>query len=84
MIEPIELSVCIGSACHLRGSYNVIQMFQQQIEEYSLHEKVNFKTNFCMKQCQNNGISVRLNGTQYNVEPEKSKEFFQKNVLTLI
>ena len=31
----IEVNVCIGTACHLRGSYNVVQTFQQMIEPVS-------------------------------------------------
>ena len=29
----IKISVCIGSACHLKGSYNVINGFQHVIEK---------------------------------------------------
>ena len=46
----VEVSVCIGSSCHLKGSYNVIQAFQQMIEENGLHDKVDFKATLCMRQ----------------------------------
>jgi len=52
----LELSVCIGSSCHLKGSYNIIQLFQQMMEEYALHDKIDFKANFCMKECQGGGV----------------------------
>ena len=39
----VNLSVCIGSACHIKGSYNMISMFQQMIEENQLHDKVELK-----------------------------------------
>ncbi len=80
----LELSVCIGSACHLKGSYNVIQVFQQQIEENFLHEKIEFKGAFCMKQCQNSGVSVSVGGQKYNVTPETAREFFNSTILELI
>ena len=38
----VEVSVCIGSSCHLKGSYNVIQAFQQMIEENGLHDKARY------------------------------------------
>lgn len=76
-----ELSVCIGSACHLKGSYNVIQIFQQLIEENALHGKVDFKGTFCMKQCRNNGVSVSFDGRSYIITPETAREFFTANVL---
>ena len=46
----IELNVCIGSACHIRGSYNVIQTFQQMIEKYKVNDKIDLKSSFCMKE----------------------------------
>ena len=34
----IKISVCIGSSCHLKGSYNVINGFQHVIEKNNLLE----------------------------------------------
>ena len=62
----VEVSVCIGSSCHLKGSYNVIQAFQQMIEEMGLHDKVDFKATFCMRQCSCSGVAVSVNGQVYS------------------
>lgn len=80
----VELSVCVGSACHLKGSYNVIQTFQQKIEEHSLHDKIDFKASFCMKQCNKKGISVSFNEEQYTVTPETAGSFFESTVVTFL
>ena len=80
----VEIGVCIGSSCHINGSYNVIQIFQQMIEELSLHEKINFKAHFCMKQCQNKGVSVMLDGVNYRVDAESARTFFKDIVLKKI
>lgn len=80
----IELSVCIGSSCHLKGSYNVIQTFQQLIEEYALHDKIEFKSTFCMKMCRQYGVSVSLNHRVYNIQPETSDEFFKTAVIPAV
>lgn len=76
-----ELEVCIGTACHLNGSYNVIQTFQQLIEEYSLHEEINLKASFCMKQCQNKGVSISVGAERYQIEPENAGAFFKDIIL---
>jgi NADH:ubiquinone oxidoreductase subunit E len=76
----IELCVCIGSACHVKGSYNVIQTFQQLIEEKSLHDKINFKSGFCMRQCQHGGVSVTVDGEQFHVLAEDCRDFFRTRV----
>lgn len=78
----VEINVCIGTSCHLNGSYNVVQTFQQMIEEYSLHEDIEFKANFCMKECMNKGVSVSVDGTTYRISPESAREFFRNQVLS--
>ena len=79
----VDLNVCIGSSCHLKGSYNVISIFQQMIEEEKLHDKVEMKAQFCMKQCQN-GISVSVGDEVFSVLPETAREFFRNNVMTKV
>ncbi|MEG0764519.1 MAG: (2Fe-2S) ferredoxin domain-containing protein [Pseudoflavonifractor sp.] len=81
----MTLSVCIGSSCHLKGSYNVIQAFQQMIEEYEISpERLEFKAAFCMKQCENPGVGVCFNGKTYNVLPEAARMFFRNTVMPAI
>ena len=76
-----EITVCIGSSCHLKGSYNVLQTFQQMIEEFGVHDKVELKAAFCMKTCHNNGVSVSVDGKPYGVPPEQARTFFRTTVL---
>jgi NADH:ubiquinone oxidoreductase subunit E len=80
----LELSVCIGSSCHLKGSYNIIQLFQQMIEENTLHDKIDFKANFCMKECQGDGVAVSINGAVYHLEPEKARDFFKETIMPIL
>ena len=76
-----NLSVCIGSSCHLKGSYNVVQTFQQMIEENGLHDQIDMKATFCMKHCQNSGVSVRVDDEYYSVSPETARKFFEEHVM---
>jgi NADH:ubiquinone oxidoreductase subunit E len=76
----LELCVCVGSSCHIKGSYNVIQTFQQLIEEKSLHEKINFKSSFCQKQCRCPGVAVSVGGRLHHVAPDKAEDFFLEEV----
>ncbi len=79
-----EIRVCIGSSCHLKGSYNIIQTFQQMIEEYHLHDKIVFQTGFCMRQCGHAGVTVTLNGVKHRLSPDQARSFFLENVLPLL
>ena len=80
----IELSVCIGSACHLNGAHNVVATFQHMIEEYSLHEKVNLKAAFCMKKCSTSGVAVNVNGQKEIISANSARKFFKENILPLV
>jgi NADH:ubiquinone oxidoreductase subunit E len=79
-MKMLEINICVGSSCHLKGSYNVIQEFQQIIEEKKLHEQVSIKATFCMKQCRNHGVSVRLGENSYSLLSGTCREFFEDSV----
>lgn len=76
-----EVKVCIGSACHVKGSYNIIQSFQQLLEEHKKHDEVELKAQFCMKRCEHDGVCVSVDEVKYNILPENAREFFRKTVL---
>ncbi|MGH4139494.1 (2Fe-2S) ferredoxin domain-containing protein [Clostridium sp.] len=78
----IDLSVCVGSACHIKGSYNVINNFQQIIEEYNLSEVVQLKAIFCLGHC-TEGVSVKIDDSEvYSVSGSTSRKFFDAEVMT--
>jgi NADH:ubiquinone oxidoreductase subunit E len=79
----IQLTVCIGSACHLKGAYNVISTFQHLIEANNLHDKVEFSAAFCRKSCNKPGVSVTLNAAAHNIPAEDARTFFLQQVLPL-
>lgn len=80
----INLSVCIGSACHVRGSYNVINTFQQIIEEYKLSDKVELKAVFCLGHC-TDAVSVKVDdGEVYSVSGTTARKFFEAQILPKI
>ena len=47
------VDVCVGSSCHLKGSYDVIQKLQKLIAENNLEDKVTLKASFCLGNCSN-------------------------------
>lgn len=77
----MELKVCIGSACHVKGSYNVISAFQQLIEEYQVFEAVELKAVFCLGHCVE-AVSVQIDeGEIYSVSGSTARSFFKDQVL---
>lgn len=79
----VELQVCIGSACHVNGSNNVITTFQHLIERQGLHDKITLSGAFCMRKCVGNGVSVKLNGEDYRITAGEARSFFRERVIPL-
>lgn len=77
----IIINVCIGSACHIKGSYNVINSLQQLTEEYELSDKVETRAAFCLGHC-TQSVSVRIgDGEVQSVTGATAREFFVTKVL---
>lgn len=80
----VNLNVCIGSACHIKGSYNMISTFQQLIEEYDLHDRIELKGVFCMGNCGQEGVSVRVGENAPElVTAQQARTFFKEKVMPL-
>lgn len=52
------IKVCIGSACHLKGSYEVIRGIQKYLEEHEI-TNIELKSSFCLGQC-SKAVSVEI------------------------
>ncbi len=79
----IIINVCIGSACHIKGSYNVINSLQQLTEEYGVTDKVDARAAFCLGHC-TQSVSVRIgDGEVQSVSGTSAREFFVKQVLPM-
>lgn len=77
------ISVCVGSSCHLKNSYDVITLFKKAISEYHLESKVELKGTFCLGKCGIAGVSIKVDDQIITgVTPENFQEVFEKNVLS--
>lgn len=72
----MEINVCIGSACHLKGSYDVIKEFQKVIKEYKLEEKITLKGAFCLNHC-TQAVSTKIDDKIISMSPDKVRELVE-------
>lgn len=81
----VTIEVCVGSACYVKGSYNVINDLQDLIADEGLEEKVTVKAAFCLGNCAHS-VSVRFEGEEevHSVSPKEVKAFFQNQVVKRI
>lgn len=77
----ISINVCIGSACHLKGSRQVIQGLQKLIKDHQLEEKVELKAAFCLGHC-TDAVSVQVNDDAIiSVNEQNVDIFFYEYIL---
>ena len=80
----IDLYVCVGSACHIRGSYNVIARLQELIEHHRVEGHVTVKAALCLGSCSDK-VSVRINeGLVTGLAVSDTDRFFTESVLPLL
>ena len=59
-----DIQVCIGSVCHLKGSYEIINKLNSLIAENDLKDK----------------LKVKYREEIYTVLPETAEKFFEETV----
>ena len=77
------ISVCVGSSCHLKGSYDIIEAFKSAIAANNLVDKITLKATFCLGKCGVAGVTVKIdNEIITGVTTENFDEVFRENVLS--
>ncbi|HKL72943.1 MAG TPA: (2Fe-2S) ferredoxin domain-containing protein [Candidatus Onthovivens sp.] len=78
----MNVLVCVGSSCHLKGSYDIIELMKAAIEKHKLTEKVTLKATFCLGKCGIAGVSIKVNDEIITgVTPSNFEEIFAEKVL---
>lgn len=78
----MNIYICVGSSCHLKGSYDIVKLMKDAIEKHQLESKVNLSAAFCLGHC-TDGVSVKINeDTVCGVSKDNFDDFFQRNVLS--
>lgn len=75
--------VCVGSSCHLKGSYDIIQLMKQAIAEHKLEEKIDLKATFCLGKCGIAGVSIKVDDEIITgVTKENFNKVFSEKILS--
>lgn len=83
-VEAVEIEVCVGTCCYLRGSYDVLKTLNSLIEENDLVGSVNLKGTFCLEKC-NSGVSIKVDGEVITgITPENVVGLFQDKILSRV
>lgn len=79
------IQICIGSACHLKGSPEVVELLQKSVEQYKLEDEITLAGSFCAGRCNREGVTIQVDEEIYTgITPESFREFFNDKVLAVI
>ncbi|NLG87177.1 MAG: (2Fe-2S) ferredoxin domain-containing protein [Firmicutes bacterium] len=77
----VRVTVCVGSACHLKGSSEVIRILQDLIANYGLEDQVSLEGSFCQEHC-TEGVVVHVDGELITgVRRDQVFQLFQEKIL---
>ncbi|MBO5870888.1 MAG: (2Fe-2S) ferredoxin domain-containing protein [Clostridia bacterium] len=81
----MNIQVCVGSACHLKGSPEIVELLQKAVEEHNLQDEVMLSGNFCIGKCNRIGVTVQVDDDIHvGITKENFNEFFNDHVLNKI
>jgi len=77
----MNIYVCVGSSCHLKGSYQIIRLMKEHLAKNGLADKVNLSAAFCLGKC-TDGVTIKVDDRIVcGVSPENFTDIFDKYVL---
>ncbi len=80
----VQVSICVGSSCHLKGSYQIIKLFEQLIEDMDLEDDIELKASFCLGLC-TKGVAITVaNESLENVNVSNAKDIFLEKIVKRI
>ena len=81
----VSIAICVGSSCHLKGSYDVIEGFRQEVSKRKLQDKIELKAAFCLGRCAFDGVTIQVNDKIITgVTKDNLGQVFESEVVPLL
>jgi len=74
----MEVEICVGSSCHLKGSYQVVEVMEKYINDNDLSDEIQLKGSFCLGHC-TTGVSGRIDGKVVSLSLDNAEEVLNKH-----
>ena len=79
------IQICVGSSCHLKGSYEIVELLTNALREYNLEDEVSLAGSFCIGKCNREGVTVQIDDEIHvGITTTNFNEFFNDKVLSVI
>ena len=81
MPDKLEIRVCVGSSCHVRGGTATLKKIESLIERAGISDRVDLRADLCLDNCLE-APNVIVNGKIHGaVTPEYAEDFFKDIIL---
>ena len=79
------VQICVGSSCHLKGSQQIVELFQEKLAAHGLEDEVVLSGSFCIGKCNRCGVTIQVDEDIHTgVTPENFEAFFRQNILDVL
>jgi NADH:ubiquinone oxidoreductase subunit E len=79
------VQICVGSSCYLKGSADIVELLEKNIEIYGLQDEIVLVGSFCMGKCNRVGVTIQVNDDVHvGITKETFKDFFEEHILKAI
>ena len=79
------IQICVGSACHVKGAPELVELFTRTVEQHGLQDEVALAGCFCSGQCNRQGVTIVVDDEVCTgITRENFKEFFEEKVLAVV
>lgn len=79
------VQVCVGSSCYLKGSADIVELFEKAVKDNNLENEVVLSGSFCIGKCNRVGVTVQVNNDIHvGITRENFREFFTEHILKVI
>lgn len=76
----MTVKICVGSSCHLKGSYEVIEGFKRAVKRLDVEQKVELQASFCLGRC-SCGVTVKADERYISgVSGENAEQVFEREI----
>lgn len=75
----MKIEICVGSSCHVRGSYEVIKNVEAFVKDHGLEQDIELKGCFCMGHC-TEGVSMKVDGAVLQVSEDTVVELLSEKL----
>jgi NADH:ubiquinone oxidoreductase subunit E len=65
----MKIEICVGSSCHVRGSYEVVKNVEAFVKDQGFEQDIELKGCFCMGHC-TEGVSMEVDGAVLQVSED--------------